>query len=394
MQSCLPLPALPPVASSSVHCQVLTLANQVDDASKVEKLYSYATTAGEDTRAFGTGQSAPPTPRRSSRFRTPSFFDADSEDAAIIDANSPRAAISREHSYAFGKLRQPSPVKDPLDLGQISKVAPALSRLQDLVRGRRAQMLVSSGSSSELHPLPAQRFASASPRLNGSFAESSGTVATEVGSNAAMDATSMPGPPKSFLDSPEAEFPVLVVVAPEVPGEAAIIVDSQEASALQPDSVLYSALARSADLGQDALDEIATPAPPSAEAESRAIPGLNAAAKLCALSSVEPVAGTLTPAKRAAGRLPPPIREPQGVARRPLSTRRPSASLQGATGPASQAVVRPAGSSESPRPAVSPRQAKLVSPGGSPRPGLALETSPNARKMQVSRKRFPPGSAT
>ena len=392
MQTCLPLPALPPVASSSVHCQVLTLANQVDDASKVEKLYSYATTAGEDTRAFGTGHGAPPTPRRSARFRTPSFVsDADSEDAAIIDANSPRAALSREHSFTFGKLRQPSPVKDPLDLGQISKVAPALSRLRDLVRGRRAQMLVSSGSSSELHPLPAQRFASAPPRWNGSFAESSGGVATEVGSNAAMDATSMPGPPKS----PEAEFPVLVVVAPEVPGEAAIIVDSQEASALQPDSVLYSALACSADLGQG-MDEIATPAPPrpSAEAESRAIPGLNAAAKLCALSSVEPVAGTLTPAKRAAGRLPPPIREPQGVARRPLPTRRPSASLQGATGPASQAVVRPAGSSESPRPAVSPRQAKLVSPRGSPRPGLAPETSPNARKMQVSRKRFPPGSAT
>ena len=242
MQTCLPLPALPAVALSSVHCQVLTLANQMEfSTSKVEKLYSYATTAGEDTRAFGTGHVAPPTPRRSLKFRTPSFMaDADSEDAAIIDTESPRAAVSREHSFAFGKPRQPSPVKDPLDLGHISKVAPALSRLQELVRGRRAQMLVSSGSSSELHPLPAQRFASAPPRWNGSFAESSGGVATEVGSNAAMDATSMPGPPKSFIDSAEAEFPVLVVVATEVPGEAAIIVDTQEASALQPDSALFS----------------------------------------------------------------------------------------------------------------------------------------------------------
>ena len=233
-----------------MHCQVLTLANQFEDASTVEKLYSYAMTAGEDTRAFGTANSAPPTPpkpRLSERFHTPHFTsDAESEDAAIIDAVLPRTGLSREHSYAFGKPRQPSPVKNPLDLGQISKVAPAVSRLQELVRGRRAQMLVSSGSSSELHPRPVHRFvpepmiASAPPRLNGSFAESSGTVATEVGSNAAMDATSMPGPPKSFLNSAEAEFPVLVVVATEVPGEAAIIVDTQEASALQPDSALFS----------------------------------------------------------------------------------------------------------------------------------------------------------
>ena len=220
----------------------------------MEKLYSYAMTAGEDIRAFGTGNSAPPTPpkpRLSERFHTPHFTsDAESEDAAIIDAVLPRTGLSREHSYAFGKPRQPSPVKVPLDLGQISKVAPAASRLQELVRGRRAQMSVSSGSSSELHPRPVQRFvpeptrmiASVPARLNGSFAESSGTVATEVGSNAAMDATSMPGPPKSFLDSAEAEFPVLVqvVVATEVPGEAAIIVDTQEASALQPDSALFS----------------------------------------------------------------------------------------------------------------------------------------------------------
>lgn len=66
-------------------------------------------------------------------------------------------------------------------------------------------------------------------------------------------------------------------------------------------------------------DEIATPAPPrpfaeAAAAESRAIPGYNAAAKLCVLSSVEAVAGTL--AYFGVARPRPPVRRPNGTRRR------------------------------------------------------------------------------
>ena len=181
----------------ALHCQVLTLASQFDSSSKVEKLYSYAVTGGEDTR---TGHVAPPTPRRHERFRTPSFMpDADS----VYERTTQRA-----HSFRLGKPQAPSPVEVRKDLGLGAKVAPALSRLLELGRGRRAKMLVSSGSSSELHPCPATRFvpesmiASACPRLNGPFAESSGIVATEVSSDAATDAPSTPGLPASLLDPP------------------------------------------------------------------------------------------------------------------------------------------------------------------------------------------------
>ncbi len=175
----MPSSACSTAALSTVRCQVLTLASQFDNASKVEKLYSYAVTGGEDTR---TAHVAPPTPRRDARFRTPSFMtDTDSVAAAAYECTTQRA-----HSFKLGK--------------------PQFSRLQGLVRGRRAQMLVSSGSSSELHPCPAQRLvpesmiASASPLLNGPFAESSGIVATEVSSDAATDAPSTPGMPASLLD--------------------------------------------------------------------------------------------------------------------------------------------------------------------------------------------------
>jgi hypothetical protein len=62
-------------------------------------------------------------------------------------------------------------------------------------------------------------------------------------------------------------------------------------------------------------DEIATPAPPRpfAEAESRAIPGYNAAAKLCVLSSVEAVAGML--AYFGVARPRPPVRRLNGTFR-------------------------------------------------------------------------------
>ena len=64
-------------------------------------------------------------------------------------------------------------------------------------------------------------------------------------------------------------------------------------------------------------DEIATPAPPrpfaELEAESRAIPGYNAAAKLCVLSSVEAVAGTL--AYFGVARPRPPVRRLNGTLR-------------------------------------------------------------------------------
>jgi hypothetical protein len=154
-------------------------------------------TGGEDTR---TDHVAPPTPRRDERFRTPSFMaDADS----VYECT-----MQRKHSFKLGKPQAPSPVEGRWDLGLVAKVAPALSRLQELVRGRRAHMLVSSGSSSKLHLRRAQRFvpesmiASASPRLNGPFAESSGIVAAEVSSDAATDAPSTPGLPASLLDPP------------------------------------------------------------------------------------------------------------------------------------------------------------------------------------------------